>query len=555
MGNPMRSDSVKVGTTRAPHRSLLKALGLCEREIAQPLIGVACSASEIIPGHMHLAQVAEAVKAGIRMGGGTPLLFPVPGICDGLAMDHGGMRFSLPSRELIADAVELTVQALPFDGLVCVTNCDKITPGMLMAIGRLNIPALLISGGPMLAGWHRGKAIDLVSVFEAVGAREAGQIDRQELEEIATAACPGAGSCAGLFTANSMNALCEVLGISLPGNGTIPAVDAARIRLAKRSGLQVMKLVEQNARPRDIVRTDSFFNAIAVDMALGGSSNTVLHLPAVAAAFGVELDLDTFDVLGRRVPHLCNLSPVGSHRMEELHRAGGIPALLGRLQELQVLRPGCRNVSLETIGTAAVEDEEVIRPISRPYHAEGGIAIVHGNLAAGGAVAKLSGVPRRLFRHSGPARVFDDGEKASAAILAGAIGRGDVVVIRYEGPKGGPGMREMLAPTAALAGMGLLDDVVLVTDGRFSGGSRGAVIGHVSPEAAEGGAIAAVEEGDVIAVDFVGRTIDLQVGTDEIKRRLAAVAGPPPGRENSFLRRYAHHVQSASTGAVFRELP
>ena len=553
-----RSSKLKEGLLRAGHRSLLKALGLTDREIAQPLIGIASAASEIIPGHIHLRQLEDAVKAGIRMAGGTPLVFPVIGVCDGLAMDHEGMYYSLPSREVIADGIEISVRATPFDGLVFLGNCDKIIPGMLMAMGRLNLPAVLISGGPMLAGHYGGKKIDLISVFEGVGAVKSGKMSEAELSKIEASACPGAGSCAGLFTANSLNALSEALGIALPGNGTIPAVYAGRTRLAKEAGVQVMAMVTHKITPRQIVTADSLVNAVAADLALGGSSNTVLHLPAIAEAFGLELPIELFDELNHRVPHLCNLSPVGPHRIEDLDRAGGVPALLNRLLPLGVLRPSAATVTLKSLGEiirdAIVRDDEVIRPLARPYHAQGGIAILHGNLAPDGAVGKQSGVPEELFSHIGPARVFEDGETASLAILNGLIKPGDVVVIRNEGPKGGPGMREMLAPTSALAGTGLIDKVVLITDGRFSGGSRGAVIGHISPEAAEGGLIGLVKENDPIAIDIPGRTIELKVSSRDIQKR-RRTKKTDPLITSQFLKRYAQLVQSANSGAVYRKLP
>ena len=557
MGND-RSNRFKEGLVRTPHRSLLKALGLSDREIGQPLIGIASAASEIIPGHIHLRQLEDAVKAGIRMAGGTPLVFPVIGVCDGLAMDHEGMYYSLPSREIIADGIEISVRATPFDGLVFLGNCDKIIPGMLMAMGRLNLPAVLISGGPMLAGQIGGKKIDFISVFEGIGAVKSGKMTEAELSEIEAAACPGAGSCAGLFTANSLNALSEALGIALPGNGTIPAVHADRTRLAKEAGVQVMALVTQDITPRQIVTSDSLVNAVAVDLAMGGSTNTVLHLPAIAEAFGLELPIELFDELSHRVPHLCNLSPVGPHHIEDLHFAGGVSSLMNRILPLGVLRPSALTVTLKPLGeiiqNAIVRDDEVIRPLLRPYHTQGGIAILHGNLAPDGAVVKQSGVPAELLRHIGPARVFEEGETASLAILNGLIKPGDVVVIRNEGPKGGPGMREMLAPTSALAGTGLIDKVVLITDGRFSGGSRGAVIGHISPEAAEGGLIGLVKENDPIAIDIPGRTIELKVSSRDIqKRRRTKKTDPLP--ISQFLKRYAQLVQSANSGAIYRKLP
>ena len=552
----MRSDRMKKGVERAPHRSLLKALGLTDKEISQPIIGIASSANEVIPGHMHLKTIEDAVKAGIRMAGGTPMAFSTIGICDGLAMDHEGMYYSLPSRDVIADSVEIVATGTPFDGIVFISNCDKITPGMLMAMGRLNVPSIIISGGPMMAGVYDGKAIDLVSVFEAVGSYSHGEIDMNELKAIENNACPGAGSCSGLFTANSMNALSEALGVSLPGNGTIPAVDSARIRLAKETGMQVMKLVERDLKPRDIVTEDAFYNAVSVDLAMGGSTNTTLHLPAIANSFDVPFSIDLFDKLSKKVFHLCNLSPVGSHHIEDLHRAGGISALLNRVQNLGVLKEESLSVSMRSIGEIASAsislDEDVIRPIDNPYHSEGGIAVLYGNLAENGAIVKIAGVPNSLREHSGPAVVFDDGELASKMILEGKIKKGDVIVIRYEGPRGGPGMREMLSPTAALVGMGLIEDVVLITDGRFSGGSTGAVIGHLSPEAADGGLIAIVNNGDTIKVDFNKRTLNLDLTEEVIMDRFENLVVKQKDPGNSFLGRYSHFVQSAYTGAILR---
>lgn len=547
------------GAERAPHRSLLKAIGLDDHDLGRPLIGIASSAGEAVPGHAHLQQVVEAVRAGVWAAGGTPLVFHTIAVCDGLAMDHEGMFFSLPSRELIADSLEIMARATPFDGLVLVSNCDKITPGMLMAAGRLDLPAILVSGGPMLAGGDKDRPLDLVSVFEAVGRHRRGEIPESELREIEDSACPGVGSCAGLFTANSMNILAEALGLALAGNGTIPAVSADRLRLARRSGRRVVELVAAGVRPRSVVQADSLHNAVAVDLALGGSSNTVLHLAAIADSFGLSLEIDLFDTLSRRVPQLCRLSPLGAHHIADLHRAGGVWAVLKRLQQGGLLADGAHTVYgrdwRELLAPVGPGDDAVIRPLDRPVQADGGIAVLYGNLAPEGAVVKSAGIPAGLRRHSGPARVFDDGTPAAAAILAGSIRPGDVVVIRYEGPRGGPGMREMLAPTAALAGMGLLDQVVLLTDGRFSGGSRGAVIGHISPEAALGGPLAAVAEGDLIAVDFDRRRIDLQLPAAEIARRLAACTPPAPKVHSPLLERYARHVTSAGRGAVLRSEP
>ena len=555
--NIMRSDRMKKGVNRAPHRSLMKALGLTDKEIYQPIIGIASSANEIIPGHMHLKTIEEAVKAGVRMAGGTPMQFSTIGICDGIAMDHEGMYYSLPSRDLIADSVEIVAKGAPFDGLVFVSNCDKITPGMLMAMGRLNIPSIIISGGPMMAGCYQGKSIDLVSVFEAVGSLSVGKIDEREFKEIENRACPGAGSCAGLFTANSMNSLSEALGVALPGNGTIPAVDSGRIRLAKEAGMQVMKLVEKDIKPRDIVTADSFYNTVAVDVALGGSTNTTLHLPAVADSFGIPFSIDLFDELSRKVPHLCHLSPVGNQHIEDLDEAGGVSAIFNRLQELGVLKENALTVSMKSAGEIAGSvkpfNEEIIRPLSNPYHKEGGLAVLYGNLAEHGSIVKQSGVPEGLRKHEGPAVVYEDGERASEDILAGKIKRGDVVIIRYEGPKGGPGMREMLSPTSALVGVGLINDVVLITDGRFSGGSTGAVIGHVSPEAADGGLIAVVKNGDTVRFDLENRKLELLIGEEEIKKRYESLEIKEKDLGHGFLGRYAHYVQSANTGAVLRK--
>ncbi|MCP4219120.1 MAG: dihydroxy-acid dehydratase [bacterium] len=553
----MRSDVFKKGAVRAPHRSLLKALGLTDEEIRRPIIGIASSANEIIPGHMHLEQVNEAVRTGILMAGGTPMKFSTIGICDGIAMDHKGMNFSLPSRELIADTVEVVANGIPFDGLVFVSNCDKITPGMLMAMGRLNIPSLLVSGGPMLTGCHKGKDIDLIKVFEAVGSYRTGSMAEAELHEIENSACPGAGSCAGLFTANSMNALSEALGVALKGNGTIPAVFAERLRLAKYSGMQVMELVEKKKTPREIVTADSFYNAVAVDLALGGSTNTTLHLPAIAHSFGIDFDIDLFDRLSRKVPHICNLSPIGNHHIQDLENAGGVYGVIHRLHAEGLVKGTAETVCMKSLGELAVEsavtDDEIIRPLDNPYHKEGGLAVLYGTLAPDGCVSKIAGVPGKMKYHKGPAVVFENGEIATEEILAGKVKAGDVVVIRYEGPKGGPGMREMLSPTSAIVGMGLISEVALITDGRFSGGSTGAVFGHISPEAAEGGPIALVADGDLIEIDIENRRINLLVDEKELETRRAALKPYTPGAKEGILKRYSHFVQSAGTGAVFKE--
>jgi len=553
----MRSDVIKKGLGRAPHRSLLKALGITDQEMTRPFIGIASSANEIIPGHAHLDKIVEAVKTGVSMAGGVPFVFHTIGICDGIAMDHKGMRFSLPSRELIADSVEIVANAFPFDGIVFVSNCDKITPGMLMAMGRLNIPSVLVSGGPMLAGNYRNQKIDLITVFEAVGKYKSGNMSEGELMEIENEACPGVGSCAGLFTANTMNALSEALGVALKGNGTIPAVHAARLRLAKESGMMVVKLVREGLKPRNIVNLDSFLNAIAVDLAMGGSTNTVLHLKAIAESFGIDLNIDILDELSRKVPHICNLSPVGPYHMQDLHNAGGVYGVMKRLNDAGLIRKNAKTVYGVNIGQLLTQvkilDDDVIRPLDKPYHEEGGIGVLYGSLAPEGAIVKLSGVPQKMRHHVGPAVVFDDGEEATKAILDGKVKKGDVVVVRYEGPKGGPGMREMLSPTSAIVGMGLAEEVALITDGRFSGGSHGAVIGHVSPEAAEGGPIAIVRNGDPIEIDVDKRKLNLLVDEKEIERRLKKLEKHQLHVTEKVLRRYSYMVQSASKGATFRE--
>ncbi|MDI3472448.1 MAG: dihydroxy-acid dehydratase [Thermotogaceae bacterium] len=554
----MRSDSAKKGIERTPHRSLLKAMGIIDEEIGRPFIGIVSSENEIIPGHIHLGKIVEAIKAGVIMSGGVPFVFSTIGICDGIAMDHKGMKFSLPSRELIADSIEIVANGFPFDGLIFVSNCDKITPGMLMAMGRLNIPSILVSGGPMLAGSYKGKRIDLITVFEAVGKYKKGKINAEELRNIENFACPGAGSCAGLFTANSMNSLAEALGVALKGNGTIPAVYAERLRLAKEAGKLVMNLVEKNMKPRDIVSIDSFLNAISVDIAMGGSSNTVLHLKAIADSFGIQLDINLFDELSKKIPHICNLSPVGPHHIQDLHDAGGVYGVMKRLKENNLLAGKAMTVYSKPIDqlieNAYISNEDVIRPFDNPYHKEGGLGILYGNLAPEGSVVKLAGVPEKMRHHVGPAVVFNDGELATKAILEGKIKKGDVVVIRYEGPKGGPGMREMLSPTSAIAGMGLIEDVALITDGRFSGGSRGAVIGHVSPEAAEKGPIAIVKDGDMIEIDIEKRQINLLVDKKEIEKRFEELNEYTPKADEEVLKRYSYFVQSASKGAVFKKI-
>ncbi len=553
----MRSDLMKKGVEKAPHRSLMKAVGLTDEEIARPLVGIANSWNEIVPGHTHLRDIVEAVKAGVRFAGGTPLEFGVIGVCDGLAMNHAGMKYSLASRELIADSVEVMVTAQPFDALVLVPNCDKIIPGMIMAALRLNIPALVISGGPMLAGRLGGKAVDLISVFEGVGAVKAKKMTAAEVAELEDCACPTCGSCSGMFTANSMNCLTEAVGLGLPGNGTIPAVTAARRRLAKHAGMQVMELLRREIRPRDIVTKKAMANAIAVDMALGASSNTVLHLPAIAKEAGFTLDLETFNKASRAVRRLCDISPAGPWHLEDVDAAGGIPAVMAELAKGGQIHRSTLTVSGKSTGelikAARLRNPEVIRPWDKPFAKEGGLAVLFGTLAPGGAVVKQSGVAPDMLKRTLSARVFDSEEAGSAAILGGKIRKGEVIVIRYEGPRGGPGMQEMLAPTSAVVGMGLGHDVALVTDGRFSGGTRGAAIGHISPEAAEGGPIALVRDGDRVEIDIPARRLDLLAPEAELERRRKAWKPPKPKVTTGYLARYARLVRSAGTGAVLED--
>ena len=552
----MRSDEMKKGLERAPHRSLFKALGLIDEEIDRPMIGIASSANEVIPGHLHLHQVSSAVKAGIRMAGGTPMEFFTIGICDGIIMGHEGMKYSLSSRELIADSVESMAMAYPFDGLVLIPNCDKIIPGMLMAAARLDIPSIVVSGGPMLAGEFQGREIDLITVFESVGKVRVGEMTVEDLREIEGCACPGVGSCAGMFTANSMNCLSEVLGMALPYNGTIPAVFADRIRLAKKTGLQIMELVKRDLRPSQILTKKAFENAVTVDMAFGGSTNTSLHLPAIAREAGIDLSLQTFDEISEKTPHLCNLSPGGPHHLQDLHQAGGIPALMKELSRKDLIHQDPLTVTgrsvRENLKGKKISNPETIRPIEKPYHDRGGLAVLFGNLAPEGAVVKRSAVDEAMLKHTGPARVFNSEEEALEAVLSGKIKKGEVVVIRYEGPKGGPGMREMLAPTSAIVGIGRDRDVALLTDGRFSGGSRGAAIGHISPEAAEGGPIAVIQDGDQIEIDIPGKKLNLLISNEELKKRLSQWK-PPKKNLKGYLKRYARLVQSAHTGATFEE--
>ncbi len=551
----MRSDATKKGFERAPHRSLFYATGLTPEELERPIIGIVNSFNEIVPGHAHLGTISAAVKAGVRHAGGTPLEFNVIGVCDGIAMGHKGMHFSLPSRELIADSVESMVIGHSFDGLVFIPNCDKIVPGMLMAAGRINIPSIFVSGGPMMAGRFQGEDIDLKTLFEAVGKYQAGKMDGDELREMEFAACPGCGSCAGLFTANSMNCLTEALGMGLPGNGTIPAMTGARIRLAKHAGMQVMHLVDIDLKPRDIMTQAAFENAIATDMAIGGSTNTVLHLPAVANDAGLKLSLETFDAISQRTPYMVKLSPSGDHHMQDLEEAGGIPAVLALLHQKGVIHGEPETVTGKTVAENvrnARRYTDVIRPLDNPYSVDGGIAILRGNLAPDGAVVKAAAVAPEMAHHHGPARVFDGEEPALAAILGGEIKPGDVIVIRYEGPRGGPGMREMLMPTSSLAGMGLAHQVALLTDGRFSGATRGSAVGHVSPEAAAGGLIGLVEEGDEIEVNIADRLLVLHVPEEEIARRRVNWTPLPPKIKTGYLSRYARMVTSASEGAILK---
>ncbi|NLY10854.1 MAG: dihydroxy-acid dehydratase [Firmicutes bacterium] len=552
----MRSDRVKTGIERAPHRSLFKAMGYTEEEIKAPLIGIVNSQNDIVPGHIHLDTIVEAVKAGVRSSGGTPIVFPAIAVCDGIAMGHLGMHYSLASRELIADSIETMALAHGFDALVMVPNCDKVVPGMLMAAARLNIPTVVVSGGPMLAGTTNNNHLSLSSVFEAVGAVNAGIMTEAELLDYENSACPSCGSCSGMFTANSMNCLTEVLGMGLPGNGTIPAVYAERIRLAKEAGKAVINLLKNNILPRDIMTEKSFINALTVDMALGCSTNSMLHLPAIAYEAGVFLNLDLANEISARTPNLCKLSPAGPQHIEDLYAAGGVQAVMKELAKKDLLYLDLPTVSQKSIGeviaNAVNRNPEVIRPIDQPYSETGGIAVLRGNLAPDGCVVKRSAVSPKMLKHEGPARVFDSEEAVSQAILNGEIKKGDVVVIRYEGPKGGPGMREMLAPTSSLAGMGLDEDVALITDGRFSGATRGASIGHISPEAAEGGPIALVKDGDLISIDMVECTITLKVSDEELTRRKTDWKVPEPKIKGGYLARYARMVTSASTGAVVK---
>ncbi len=553
----MKSDIAKKGLEKAPHRSLFKALGLTDEEISRPLIGVVNSKNDIVPGHINLDKIAEAVKTGISMAGGTPIEFHTIGVCDGIAMNHIGMKYSLGSRELIADSVEIMATAHAFDGLVFITNCDKIVPGMLMAAARLNLPSIFISGGPMMAGTVNGRKLSLSQVFEGVGAASAGHMSPEELAYLEENACPTCGSCAGMFTANSMNCLTEALGMGLPGNGTIPAVYSERIRLAKTAGMKIMELLEKDIRPLDIMTQDAFANAIHVDMAIGCSTNSVLHLLAIASECGVKVDLNLFNEISAETPNLCRLSPAGPHHMEDLYRAGGVQAIYNEINKKGLVNPNCMTVTARTVGdniaSRPVLDHEVIRPVDDPYSTTGGLAMLFGNVASEGGVVKRSAVAAEMMQHEGPARVFNSEEEAVQAILANRINSGDVIVIRYEGPRGGPGMREMLTPTSAIAGMGLDKEVALITDGRFSGATRGASIGHVSPEAAAGGVIALVEEGDIIRIDIPALRLDLLVDDKILEERRARWQEPDANIKTGYMKRYAQMVQSASTGAIFKK--
>jgi len=553
----MRSDLVKKGIERAPHRSLLRAVGCSSDDWDKPFIGVINSFSEIVPGHIHLQTIAKAVKEGIRSEGGVPFEVNTIAVCDGIAMNHPGMKYSLPSRELIADSVEILAQAHAFDGLVFIPNCDKVVPGMLMAAIRLNLPSVFVSGGPMLAGkfvqGNAARSVDLITVFQAVGEVARGKMTEAELQELEMVACPGCGSCAGMFTANTMNCLSEALGMALPGNGTIPAVEARRVQLAYKAGQQVMEVLAKDIRPKDVITRDSLYNTFAVDMALGGSTNSVLHLAAIAHEAGIDFPLSLINEISDSVPHICKLSPAGDYHIEDLDLAGGIPAIMKELSGL--LNLGANTILGKPLGEIAkeakVKNREVIRPLSQPYAHTGGISILFGNLAPDGSVVKSAAVASEMLVHRGPARIFDSEEEATAAIMKGKFKSGEVIVIRYEGPKGGPGMREMLAATSLLSGMGMDKEVALITDGRFSGGTRGAAIGHVSPEAAEKGPIAALRDGDMININIPDHKLEVELSPKELKQRLAALPSFEPKIKTGYLKRYSDKVSSASTGAVF----
>lgn len=550
----MKSDVVKKGMQTAPNRSLFNALGITEEELERPLVGIVSSYNEIVPGHMNIDKIVEAVKTGVSMAGGTPIVFPAIAVCDGIAMGHIGMKYSLVTRDLIADSTECMALAHQFDALVMVPNCDKNVPGLLMAAARVNVPTIFVSGGPMLAGHVNGQKTSLSSMFEAVGAHAAGRISDEEVDNYVCNACPTCGSCSGMYTANSMNCLTEAIGMGLKGNGTVPAVYSERIRLAKHAGMKVMELYEKNICPRDIMTEKAFMNALTVDMALGCSTNTMLHLPAIAHEAGVEINLDIANQISAKTPNLCHLAPAGHHYMEELNEAGGIYAVMNELNKKGLLYTDLITATGKTVGEniegCINKNTEIIRPVEEPYSETGGIAVLRGNIAPDSCVVKRSAVVPEMMVHEGPARVFDCEEDAIAAIKGGKIVAGDVVVIRYEGPKGGPGMREMLNPTSAIAGMGLGSSVALITDGRFSGASRGASIGHVSPEAATGGPVALIEEGDIIAIDIPANTINVKVSDDELAKRKEAWTPREPKVKTGYLARYASMVTSADKGAI-----
>lgn len=554
-----KSSFVKEGVEKAPHRSLFKAMGISDAELRLPLIGIAHCQSDVVPGHAHLDLIVKAVKEGVYMAGGVPLAFGTIGVCDGIAMGHAGMRYSLASRELIADSCESMALAHGFDAMVFIPNCDKVVPGMLMAAARINIPSIFVSGGPMLSIERNGKPMDLNSVFEAVGAFKAGKINEEELNAVENSACPTCGSCSGMFTANSMNCLTEVLGMGLPGNGTVPAVYAERQRLAKQAGMQILSLFEQDIKPSDIMTPKAIENALIVDMALGCSTNSALHLPAIANECGIDLDLQTINDISEKTPNLCHLAPAGQHHMQDLYHAGGVYAVMKELEPLGSMHGDCMTVTgltmKENLIPAKVLDHDIIRPLDNPYTKTGGLAVLFGNLAPNGSIVKRAAVDPQMMHHKGPARVFNSEEEAINAIYDGKIVAGDVVVIRYEGPKGGPGMREMLSPTSAIAGMGLDKEVALLTDGRFSGATRGAAMGHISPEAADGGPIAFVEEGDIIEIDIPNYSLSVHVDDETMAQRKAKWVAPPLRVSSGYLERYQRMVSSADKGAVVNIAP
>lgn len=552
----MKSNSIKLGPEKAPQRSLLKALGLTDEEINRPIVGIVSSQNDIVPGHMNLDKITEAVKKGVLMSGGTPLVFPSIGVCDGIAMGHEGMKYSLATRELIADSIECMAKAHAFDALVFIPNCDKIVPGMVMASLRVNVPSVMVSGGPMLAGNHKNKAVSLSSMFEMVGSYQNGKITQKELCDLEDCACPTCGSCSGMFTANSMNCLCEVLGIALPGNGTIPAVYSERIRLAKKAGMAVMEMLNRNIRPKDIINERSIMNALRLDMALGCSTNSVLHITAISNEANVDMNLDIINKLSDTTPHLCKLAPASDVHIEKLYEVGGVAAVMTELSKKDILDLDCITVTgkSQRENIYGIEDNEhnVVRDIDNPFSKTGGIAVLKGNLALNGAVVKRGAVLKSMLKHEGPAKVFDCEEDANEAIFAKKIKAGDVVVIRYEGPKGGPGMREMLQATAAIAGMGLDDSVALITDGRFSGATRGASIGHVSPEAASGGNIGLIKDGDIISIDIENCKLEVKVTDEELEERRKEFVPLEPKVKEGYLSRYAKLVSSAAEGAILK---